>query len=206
MSQKIKKLIEQGEGVSLDFKQLIQNPHKIAKSMVSFANTHGGILLIGVRDNGSIAGIKAEEEFHMLELAASFYAKPEIEFTVEPHTIEGKSILLVTIPIGENQPYYAKGEDEKWWVYVRVNDNCILASKTTVDFMHAKKHSAKVTLGKIEQNILSYLRENDRVTQSELCKMFNLGNRRVGRILVDLMRIQAIRSHTLEKTEFFTLF
>jgi predicted HTH transcriptional regulator len=122
MSQKIKKLIEQGEGVSLDFKQLIQNPHKIAKSMVSFANTHGGILLIGVRDNGSIAGIKAEEEFHMLELAANFYAKPEIEFTVEPHTIEGKSVLLVTIPIGENQPYYAKGEDEKWWVYVRVND------------------------------------------------------------------------------------
>jgi predicted HTH transcriptional regulator len=206
MSQKIKKLIEQGEGVSLDFKQLIQNPHKIAKSMVSFANTHGGILLIGVRDNGSIAGIKAEEEFHMLELAASFYAKPEIKFTVEPHTIEGKSVLLVTIPIGENQPYYAKGEDEKWWVYVRVNDNCILASKTTVDFMHAKKHAAKVTLGKIEQNILSFLRENDRVTQSELCKMFNLGNRRVGRILVDLMRIQAIRSHTLEKTEFFTLF
>jgi predicted HTH transcriptional regulator len=72
--------------------------------------------------------------------------------------------------------------------------------------MHAKKHAAKVTLGKIEQNILAYLRENDRVTQSELCKMFNLGNRRVGRILVDLMRIQAIRSHTLEKTEFFTLF
>lgn len=206
MSQKIKKLIEQGEGVSLDFKQVVQNPHKIAKSMVSFANTHGGILLIGVRDNGSIAGIKAEEEFHMIELAATFYSKPEISFSVEPHIIEGKTVLLVNIPIGENQPYYAKGEDEKWWVYVRVNDNCILASKTTVDFMHAKKHAAKVTLGKIEQNILSFLRDNERATQSELCKAFNMGNRRIGRILVDLMRIQAIRSHTFEKTEFYTLF
>lgn len=206
MSQKIKKLIEQGEGVSLDFKQLVQNPSKIAKSMVSFANTHGGILLIGVRDNGSIAGVKAEEEFHMLELAATFYAKPEISFSVESHIVEGKTVLLVNIPIGENQPYYAKGEDEKWWVYVRVNDNCILASKTTVDFMHAKKHAAKVTLGKIEQNILSFLRDNERATQSELSKAFNMGNRRIGRILVDLMRIQAIRSHTFEKTEFYTLF
>jgi predicted HTH transcriptional regulator len=206
MSQKIRKLIEQGEGVNLDFKQLVQNPSKIAKSMVSFANTHGGILLIGVRDNGTIAGIKTEEEFHMIDLAATFYSKPEIQFTVETHTIEGKSILLVNIPVGEDQPYYAKGEDEKWWVYVRVNDNCILASKTTVDFMHAKKHAAKVTLGKIEQNILSFLRDNERATQSELCKAFNMGNRRMGRILVDLMRIQAIRSHTFEKTEFYTLF
>ena len=206
MSQKIRKLIEQGEGVNLDFKQLVQNPSKIAKSMVSFANTHGGILLIGVRDNGTIAGVKTEEEFHMIDLAATFYSKPEIQFTVETHTIEGKSILLVNIPVGEDQPYYAKGEDEKWWVYVRVNDNCILASKTTVDFMHAKKHAAKVTLGKIEQNILSFLRDNERATQSELCKTFNMGNRRMGRILVDLMRIQAIRSHTFEKTEFYTLF
>ena len=206
MSQKIRKLIEQGEGVNLDFKQLVQNPSKIAKSMVSFANTHGGILLIGVRDNGTIAGVKTEEEFHMIDLAATFYSKPEIQFTVETHTIEGKSILLVNIPVGEDQPYYAKGEDEKWWVYVRVNDNCILASKTTVDFMHAKKHAAKVTLGKIEQNILSFLRDNERATQSELCKTFNMGNRRMGRILVDLMRIQAIRSHTFEKIEFYTLF
>jgi predicted HTH transcriptional regulator len=206
MSQKIRKLIEQGEGVNLDFKQIVQNPSKIAKSMVSFANTHGGILLIGVRDNGSIAGIKAEEEFHMIDLAASFYAKPEVKFSVEPHIVEGKTVLLVDIPIGANQPYYAKGEDEKWWVYVRVNDKCILASKTTVDFMHAKKHAAKVTLGKIEQSILSFLRDKERATQAELCKAFNMGNRRIGRILVDLMRIQAIRSHTFEKTEFYTLF
>ena len=206
MSQKIRKLIEQGEGVNLDFKQIVQNPSKIAKSMVSFANTHGGILLIGVRDNGSIAGIKAEEEFHMIDLAASFYSKPEVKFSVEPHLVEGKTVLLVDIPIGINQPYYAKGEDNKWWVYVRVNDKCILASKTTVDFMHAKKHAAKVTLGKVEQSILSFLRDKERVTQAELCKDFNMGNRRIGRILVDLMRIQAIRSHTFEKTEFYTLF
>ncbi len=206
MSQKIRKLIEQGEGVNLDFKQIVQNPSKIAKSMVSFANTHGGILLIGVRDNGSIAGIKAEEEFHMIDLAASFYSKPEVKFSVEPHLVEGKTVLLVDIPIGINQPYYAKGEDNKWWVYVRVNDKCILASKTTVDFMHAKNHAAKVTLGKVEQSILSFLRDKERVTQAELCKAFNMGNRRIGRILVDLMRIQAIRSHTFEKTEFYTLF
>ena len=52
---KIARLIEGGENSTLDFKQTVSNVHKIAKTMCSFANTKGGVLLIGVRDNGSIA-------------------------------------------------------------------------------------------------------------------------------------------------------
>jgi predicted HTH transcriptional regulator len=200
----IKLLISKGEGVDLDFKQEIQNPRKIAKSMVSFANTQGGILLIGVRDNGSIAGIKSEDEFHMLSLAATFHSKPEIEFSVQEYMVDGKTVLKVNIPRGEDQPYYAKGEDDKWWVYVRVNDKCILASKTTVDFMHNRLKPAKVTLGKIEQSILIFVGEREKTTLDDICNKFNLGKRRTSRILVDLMRLQAIRSHTTEKTEFYT--
>ena len=206
MIHPIRKLIAAGEGTTLDFKQLIQSPYKIAKSMVSFANTQGGTLLIGVRDNGTIAGIRSEEEFHMLELAACFYSKPEVKFNVKHHILEGKDILEVIIPQGEDQPYYSKGEDGKWWVYVRVNDKSILASKTTVDFMHAKKFEATVKLGKMEQGILEYLREIEKATLPEIAHRFNLGRRRASRILVDLMRLQAIRSHTTEKTEFYTLF
>jgi predicted HTH transcriptional regulator len=200
----IKILISKGEGVDLDFKQEIQNPQKIAKSMVSFANSQGGVLLIGVRDNGSIAGIKSEDEVHMLGLAASFYSKPEIQFTVQEYNLEGKTILKVFIPRGENQPYYAKSDDEKWWVYVRVNDKCILASKTTVDFMHNRAKPVKMTLGKLEQSILLFVGGREKTTLDEICNKFNLGKRRTSRILVDLMRLQAIRSHTTEKTEFYT--
>lgn len=200
----IKSLISKGEGVDLDFKQEIQNPRKIAKSMVSFANTQGGILLIGVRDNGSIAGIKSEDEVHMLGLAASFYSKPEIQFTIQEYILEGKTVLKVHIPRGENQPYYAKSDDDKWWVYVRVNDKCILASKTTVDFMHNRSKPVKMTLGKLEQSILLFVGGREKTTLDDICNKFNLGKRRTSRILVDLMRLQAIRSHTTEKTEFYT--
>ncbi len=200
----IKLLISKGEGIDLDFKQEIQNPRKIAKSMVSFANTQGGVLLIGVRDNGSIAGIKSEDEVHMLELAASFYSKPEILYSIQEFIVEGKTVLKVDIPKGENQPYYAKSEDDKWWVHVRVNDKCILASKTTVDFMHNRLKPAKMTLGKLEQSILLFIGEREKTTLDDICNKFNLGKRRTSRILVDLMRLQAIRSHTTEKTEFYT--
>jgi predicted HTH transcriptional regulator len=200
----IKQLIEAGEGLKLDFKQLIQNPRKIAKSMVSFANTEGGVLLIGVRDNGSIAGIKSEEEVHMLELAASFHCKPEVTYRIQEISIDGKTILNVYIPKGNDKPYYARGEDDKWWVYVRVNDKCILASKTTVDFMRSQDKATQLSLGKLEQGILRFIAENEKTTLPEICKQFNLGKRRSSRILVDLMKLQAIRSHTTEKAEFYT--
>ena len=202
--QNIKQLISQGEGVRLDFKQVIQNPRKIAKAMVSFANTDGGILLIGVRDNGSIAGVRSEDEKHMLELAASFHSKPEVKYEVEEVIVEGKLVLKVTIPIGDKQPYYSRGEDDRWWVYVRVNDNSILASKTTVDFMHSKKKSLNLNIGDMEQKILRFVSEREKTTIAEICKKFNMGRRRVSRIVVDLMRAQVIRSHTTEKIEYFT--
>ncbi len=200
----IKNLIAKGEGLTLDFKQTIQNPRKIAKSMVSFANTKGGILLIGVRDNGSICGIKYEDEIHMLELAAGFHCRPEVSFSVEEFILEGKSIIQVTISEGDQKPYYSHGEDDKWWVYVRVEDKCILASKTTVDFMKRREAEVKLTIGKLEQNILQFIGNREKTTLIDICKKFNLGRRRVSRILVDLLRADAVRSHTTEKTEFYT--
>lgn len=200
----IKSLIEKGEGVSLDFKQVINDPRKIAKSMVSFANTIGGTLLIGVRDNGSIAGVRSEDELHMLDLASAFHCKPEVKYNVEEHLVEGKLILKVHVPEGKEKPYYAHGEDDKWWVYLRVNDHCILASKTTVDFMRTQDKPLKLALGSLEREILKFIAQSEKPTLKDICAKFNLGKRRAGRIIVDLMRAQAVQSHTTEKVEFFS--
>lgn len=200
----IKSLIEKGEGVSLDFKQVINDSRKIAKSMVSFANTIGGILLIGVRDNGSIAGVKSEDELHMLDLASAFHCKPEVKYTVEEHLVEGKLVLKVHVPEGKEKPYYAHGEDDRWWVYLRVNDHCILASKTTVDFMRTQDKPLKLAIGSLEREILKFIAQSEKPTLKEICAKFNLGKRRAGRIIVDLMRAQAVQSHTTEKVEFFS--
>ena len=57
----LKKLILAGEGVDLDFKKTITFHHKIAKTMVAFANNKGGKILIGVMDDGTVKGVKNEE-------------------------------------------------------------------------------------------------------------------------------------------------
>ena len=73
MLHHITKLIAEGEHQQLDFKFEIADAHKIARTLVAFANTDGGRLLIGVKDNGALAGVRSEEEYYMVEAAAKLY-------------------------------------------------------------------------------------------------------------------------------------
>lgn len=206
MNKELKKYLLQEEGISLDFKQSVSSAAKIAKTMVSFANTRGGILLIGVRDNKSISGVHSEDEKYLLDMAAHFYCKPELQISIHEHDVTGKTVLEVKVPEGLHKPYYAKDEEGKWWVYVRAADKSLLASKTTVDFLkrQTEQRPVNVEFGKIEQGILQYLTMNERITMAQICKMFNISRRRASRILVNLMSLDVIRSHTTEKVEFYT--
>ncbi len=54
-------LIHEGEHQQQDFKYRVADACKLAKSVSAFANTDGGRLLIGVRDDGHLAGVRSEE-------------------------------------------------------------------------------------------------------------------------------------------------
>lgn len=207
MIDRIKKYLIDGEGETLDYKQEISSASKIAKTMVSFANHKGGVLLVGVRDNRSIAGIRSEDEKYMLELAASFYCKPEINLELEEHYIGGKIILECTIPEGELKPYSAKGEDGKWWVHIRNKDKSLLASKIVVDVLkrQASNKGTFIKYGKNEEALLKYLEDNERITLQQFRKMVNISKWRASKILVNLISAGVIINHTYEKPEFYTL-
>ena len=122
VSNYIQKLILQGEHQTQDFKYCISDSRKIARSLVAFANTDGGRLLIGVKDNGRIAGVRSEEEYYMVESAAKIYSKPEIHFTTKQHILEGKTVLEVIVEPSNEKPHFARDEEGKWWAYFRKDD------------------------------------------------------------------------------------
>src|SRR5574343_289968 len=99
-------LIAKGEGETLDFKKTISSASKIAKTMSAFANHKGGRLLVGVNDNGTISGVRSEDEKYMLDLAAQFYCKPEITLELIEWEMGDKSVIECIIPEGKDKPYY----------------------------------------------------------------------------------------------------
>ncbi len=203
----IKRFLAEGEGETLDFKQTISSAAKISRNLAAFANSRGGTLLIGVRDNRSISGIRSEDERYMIDLAAGFYCKPEVPVVITEWVIGGKTVLEVTVPEGRDKPYYCKDEDGKWWVYVRVKDKCILASKIMVDVLRRKnaEDSPLVKYTWVEESILRYLKDNERITLRQVAKNLNISRWRASKTLVNLISLGVVRSHTTEKDEFYTL-
>lgn len=203
----ILQLAAKGESEVLDFKKTISSAAKIAKTLSAFSNHKGGRLLIGVNDNKMISGVRSEDEKYMLDMAAGFYCKPEVQLTLNEWELGGKTVLEAIIPEAENKPVYAKDEAGKWWAYIRVKDQSLLASKVVVDVLkrQTKNEGSLIRYTKHEESLLHYLGDNPKITIKELCKLLNISRWRAQKMLVNLVSSGVIRNHTTEKEEFFTL-
>jgi predicted HTH transcriptional regulator len=203
----VKKLIFEGEGVTLDFKKTITSCEKIARTMVSFANNKGGRLLIGVADDGTINGVKSEdEERYMITKAAHLYTKPALEPIFEEVYVDDKLVLVVDTPESLVKPHFALADDGKWWVYVRVKDKSVLASKIVVDVLKrsAGNDGVLIEYSAKEKALLEYLDKTARITIKECCELLKIGRKRAQRLMVDLILSGIIRINTTEKEEFYT--
>lgn len=203
----LKRMIAEGEGPTQDFKKTITSTTKIAKSLVAFANTRGGRLLVGVRDNGSIAGADLAEESYMIESAANIFCDPPVRYELFAHEYQGLRVLEVVIPESKEKPHAAKGDDGRWWVYIRVDDQSVLASKVVVDVLRreAAGEATVIEFSSKEKALMEYLERHRRITLTEFCKLLNLSRRSAMRIMVDLVSAGVIRVHHTENPEFYTL-
>lgn len=203
----IRKLILQGEGTTLDFKKTITSNEKIAKSLVAFANNMGGQLLIGVADDGSIKGVKSEdEERYMITKSAHQFCKPAIEPEFEEVYVDDKLVLVVKIAASDTKPHYALDENKKWWVYYRVNDKSLLASKIIVDVIKkgSDKNGQLITYTEQEKKLFEHLGEKGRITLKEFSKLTRSSYRQAQKVLVNLIISGVITPHSSEKEEYFT--
>ncbi|MCM1029497.1 MAG: ATP-binding protein [Pseudoflavonifractor sp.] len=127
-------LIAQGEHEHQDFKYAISDARKIARSISAFANNDGGRLLIGVKDNGVIAGVRNEEDIFVVEQAASLYCRPEVVLRFTAFRCEGGlNVIRAEIsPAGPLRPVMAQESDGRWRAYYRVADENIAAPELMV--------------------------------------------------------------------------
>src|SRR5690348_14598785 len=76
---KLNELIVSGEGTTIEFKRFFSSPEKIAKELIAFANTKGGVVLFGVDDDGTVVGLHSEKsELTEIEHTAQFLCDPPI--------------------------------------------------------------------------------------------------------------------------------
>lgn len=183
------KLIEQGESQVLDFKYCISDSKKIAKTLAAFANTDGGKLLIGVRDNGGIAGVKSDEEFYMIDAAASLFCKPAIKYSTRQYRSEGKTVLEVNVNRSDERPVCSKDDDGRWTAYIRKEDQNLAVNRVILKVWkkEGRKNGLLIKMRRPENILFNYLRDNNTITLSKFRKLAKLPLHKAENIISDLI-------------------
>ena len=190
----IYKLIEEGEHQQQDFKFEISDARKIAKSLSAFSNTDGGRLLIGVKDNGKIAGVRSEEEIYMIEAAAKLYCQPQVNCQMQIHDIDGHTVLEVIVPPGTTKPYYAKDQTNKCWAYIRIKDENILATPVHLKVWQQEGTPKGSFLHYTEQErlLLDYLTTHPAITLNQYCRLARIPRIKAENTLAKFIRFELI--------------
>ncbi len=140
-----KVLIEEGEGLYLEFKETLRNDMRkgevsrelervVMKTIVGFLNSNGGTLIIGVSDDGIIKGLEGDYktlpkknrdgfENHMSMLIKIMIGLSYAKYiNIKFENIDGKDICMVTVR-ESHRPVYLKDGDKKEEFYVRVGNS-----------------------------------------------------------------------------------
>ncbi len=205
MSYQLYKMIQEGEHLHQDFKFCVNDSKKIARSLVAFANTDGGRLLLGVKDNGKITGVRTDEEFYMIESAATIYSKPPVKFSTRQWLAEGKTVLEIQVEPSKKKPHYAKDESGKWISYLRVHDENYVAHKIQVNVWKNSKRPLHFTLSEIEKALISYLSENHSVTLSKFIRLAHISRGKGEEILTNLVTLDMVTITTTNDGTTFSL-
>ena len=132
------KLMQLGEGKTLEYKRNTTSLFSVLKSVIAFANTAGGIILIGVDDDSTIVGI--DEPGKIQEQLANSIAnriKPQLLPDFSVVNIHGKSIIVLQIE-HIHGPFYLSDKEEAKSVYIRVGNSNHLASPEVIQELKSR--------------------------------------------------------------------
>jgi hypothetical protein len=184
----LSELIHEGEHGQQDFKFRIDDQKKIARTLSAFANCYGGKLIIGVKDNGKIVGCNPEEEFHMIDAAASLIVQPPIIFHSTVWQEDHKMVLIVDI-LPSNRKHKAPDEENSYKYYIRVGDKTLVANKITVGVWRNKlRESVKpIIFDEKESTLLKYIEKHQPTSLSQLYRNLNLPKTFIDKMLIQFI-------------------
>ena len=128
------KILTQPESKTLEFKRDLSSPSPILKTLVAFANTAGGKLVIGISDDKQVIGVEnpLDEEERLSSLIADSIT-PRLVPNIELFTVEDKTLLIVELFLSNSRPHYLNKKGIENGVYVRLGSSNRQADQPLID-------------------------------------------------------------------------
>lgn len=189
----VQRLVAKGEGQRIEFKKKVNFPEKIVKEVVAFANTHGGKLLLGVDDDGTISGTRnIEGEVFLLEDTIKKLVSPPLDYGVDLIKINTKKgVAIFDIPEGTEKPYGVKEHvnADHGTAFVRSGDESIKASKEMRQILRRRNNERdeRFNYGEKEKVLMQMIDERQFVTLEEFADKAEIPRFMASKTLVKLV-------------------
>lgn len=122
-------IIVNGESSGVEFKRDDIRPEQLAKEVVAMLNFRGGMVLLGIEDDGTISGIQKDnlEEWVMNVIQSKIHPM-FLPFYSEVRIDEQKTVAIISFPQGISKPYVVR-HNGKEDIYIRVGSKSALATR-----------------------------------------------------------------------------
>ena len=204
--QYLQTLIREGEHQQQDFKYRVSDACKLARSVSAFANTDGGRLLIGVRDDGVMSGVRSEEEIYMMHQAAYRYCRPEASIKFDTYHVDGRTVVVATVPQSDRRPVCAVDEAGRSRAYIRIADENIVASPVHLSVWREaqSQQGAMMTYTDGVRRVLDAMQAG-RLTLNQIVRRSSIPRPKVISILARLVRFHVAQWDYADQLFFFSL-
>lgn len=204
----LKRLVAAGEGKHLEFKRKAAYPEKIVREMIALANTEGGIVLVGIGDDGTIPGLKfPEDESHVIRQALK-HCKPllrvrEIFIPVG----NSRTVIQYDVPESRKKPHYLLSNGHFKESFVRVEDKSIKASREVREIEKGKlrKQNIRFHYGEHERILMQYLDNHDNITLRKFIELTGLKKFAASQKLIRLVLANVLKIMPHEKGDLYSL-
>jgi hypothetical protein len=195
-SQTLAARIAQGEGRTLEFKRGLPRDEKTARTLAAFANTRGGVLLIGVGDRREVLGApRPRETLRRLRAIASSAIEPPLAVELELVELDGRPIVVCEVAVSKLRPHAIVAAPPQSRIVVRAGSSNRAAEGATLRALSAAG-SSKRSLSELEQRVLEWVRRacgngtarDSQATVSAFCGAQNIGRQRARRAFLALER------------------
>ena len=187
-------LAAEREGRKLEFKSGLPREEKTARSLAAFANTRGGILLVGVGDRGEILGAPhARETLLKVRAIARECVDPPLEVQSGIVTVATKPIVWCSVPLSPARPHAVVHADGSREIVARVGSSNRVATGATLAALQSARVS-KSGLDPLQRAVLAWVAERIRAnahpggdaTVAGFAKARNVGTQRARRAFTQL--------------------
>jgi hypothetical protein len=201
-------LIAEGEHQTQDFKYKISDACKIARTLSAFANTDGGRLLIGVRDDGSVAGVRSAEEMFMVQAAGEKFCTPCVPCTMKSFFTEGdaaargrqREVVVAQVEPSTSRPVMALLEDGTSRAFLRRADENILATPVHLALWReeAMGEGAIFPFDDRERRLLTIFDTNSPITLNQFTRLACIPRHQAVNLLAHFIRFGLLRMQFID--------